>query len=160
MVITKKFSFDAAHRLHKVRPGHPCKNLHGHRYTVEVSIIAEGCDTMVVDYHDLACIKNYIDRQLDHATLVANEDVNLINLMSLEAEEVGDGLNTRVFGKVARLPIAETTAEMLSAFLQEVFLKMLDSGYILPDGAGLGVAVSETPNTSACQDYMYPGVGK
>lgn len=48
-----KGSFSAAHQL----PDHPgkCSNLHGHRWEVEVRIIAYDLDEqgMVVDFHDL-----------------------------------------------------------------------------------------------------------
>lgn len=151
MLIAKKFYFDAAHRLHTVRPNHPCRNLHGHRYEVEVNIHGDlvGKSTMLIDYHDLAPIKKFIDTTLDHATLVSGLDRSLIMLVKADCgSECGlNGALNEVFGKVAILPVAETTAECMAEYFKEVFLRILASK--LPVGYRLAVTVSETPNTLA-----------
>lgn len=151
MLITKKFYFDAAHRLHTVRPNHPCRNLHGHRYEVEVGIQGDlVCkSTMLIDYHDLAPIKKFIDTALDHATLVADLDTHLLMLVKAECEdECGFiGALSEVFGKVAILPVAETTAECMAEYFKEAFTRILRGK--LPEGYRLSVSVSETPNTAA-----------
>lgn len=38
MEIFKEFTFEAAHRLPNVRPGHKCGRLHGHSFRVEVHV--------------------------------------------------------------------------------------------------------------------------
>ena len=150
MLISKKFYFDAAHRLHTVRPNHPCRNLHGHRYEVEVNIQGDlvGKSTMLIDYHDLAPIKKFIDTTLDHATLVSGLDRSLIMLVKAGcgSECLNDALN-EVFGKVAILHVAETTAECMAEYFKEVFTRILQNK--MPEGYLLSVTVSETPNTSA-----------
>lgn len=160
MIITKKFYFDAAHRLHRVRKDHPCRNLHGHRYEVEVAIKndedlpLEG--TMIIDYHDLAPIKNYVNCVLDHATLVSHRDREL-GLLTSSLDDLAAGASElreasiSVFGKTALLEVEETTAECLSMFLKNVFYRQLKDK--LPKGATLSVNVSETPNTSACTRF-------
>lgn len=69
--ICKKFSFDAAHKLNGLPPGHKCGNLHGHTYTVEVEFSSEDLDEygFVVDFGDLAPIKQLIDGAFDHRCL-------------------------------------------------------------------------------------------
>jgi len=150
MLISKKFYFDAAHRLHTVRPNHPCRNLHGHRYEVEVNIQGDlvGKSTMLIDYHDLAPIKKFIDTTLDHATLVSGLDSSLIMLVKAGCgSECLNGALTEVFGKVAILPVAETTAECMAEYFKGVFFRIIRNK--MPEDYLLSVAVSETPNTSA-----------
>lgn len=69
--ISKKFTFDAAHRLKGLPPSHKCSHLHGHTYTVEIIISAIDLDEggFVLDFTELAPLKNYIDTVLDHTDL-------------------------------------------------------------------------------------------
>lgn len=41
MEISKRFTFEAAHRLPHVPAGHKCGRLHGHSYAVEVTVAGE-----------------------------------------------------------------------------------------------------------------------
>ncbi|PKP35201.1 MAG: 6-carboxytetrahydropterin synthase QueD [Bacteroidetes bacterium HGW-Bacteroidetes-17] len=78
--ITKEFRFEMAHSL----PNHKglCKNIHGHSYTLSVTIIGEPnpkqdqADAgMVMDFGDLKTIvKGSIINKFDHA-LVIHKDV-------------------------------------------------------------------------------------
>lgn len=65
MIISKKFSFEAAHMLSDYKG--PCANLHGHSYTGEVFIEGKPGDTsgMILDYNE---IKNIINN-FDHAII-------------------------------------------------------------------------------------------
>ena len=68
--ITKKFEFEAAHKL----PDHPgkCKNLHGHSYKLEVTVSSDQLNDqgMVMDFGDLKVIVNeHIINILDHSLL-------------------------------------------------------------------------------------------
>jgi 6-pyruvoyltetrahydropterin/6-carboxytetrahydropterin synthase len=69
--IRKRWSFDAAHQLTGLPEGHKCGRLHGHTYTVEIELTAETLDDhgFVVDYGDLAPIKQLIDGVFDHKYL-------------------------------------------------------------------------------------------
>ena len=80
MEITTKLEFDAGHRI----PNHKsiCKNLHGHRYCIEVTIKGEiNSDKlnsdfgMVVDFKDAKeLIKKTIIDEWDHAFIVYKDD--------------------------------------------------------------------------------------
>lgn len=70
MIISKKCTFDAAHHL----PGYPgkCKNLHGHTFFVEVSVMGDKNQEtgMVVDFKDLSdFLKNNVVEAFDHNEL-------------------------------------------------------------------------------------------
>lgn len=75
--VAKRFRWDSAHRL----PGHPglCRNLHGHSYAMEVEFEGPiGKDGIVIDFKE---IKNFVGPlvdEWDHATLVAEYDVDLL----------------------------------------------------------------------------------
>jgi 6-pyruvoyltetrahydropterin/6-carboxytetrahydropterin synthase len=70
-IITKEFSFCAAHQLNELRDGHPCSRVHGHNYKVKVELKSNDLDSagMVQDYGDLKPIKDWIDERLDHQNL-------------------------------------------------------------------------------------------
>ncbi len=70
--LTKIFEFDAAHALWNYDG--KCKNIHGHTFKLEVTLIGEPInspghpkDGMVMDYGDLKqIVKQYIIDQYDH----------------------------------------------------------------------------------------------
>lgn len=67
MFLTKKFSFDAAHYL----PKHTgkCKNLHGHTYFLEVTVMGEINQKtgMVVDFKIIEnIVQDLVLQKLDH----------------------------------------------------------------------------------------------
>lgn len=70
-IITKKFSFDAAHQLDKLPKSHKCSRLHGHTYTVtfELRAIELNKFSFVMDYGDLQPVKEFIDSTVDHRFL-------------------------------------------------------------------------------------------
>jgi 6-pyruvoyltetrahydropterin/6-carboxytetrahydropterin synthase len=69
--ITKTFSFDSAHWLPNVPEGHKCKNLHGHTYSVTISVSGElGQESgWVVDFGDIKSAFKPIMKSLDHKCL-------------------------------------------------------------------------------------------
>ena len=69
--ISKEFSFAASHKLEGLPPEHPCTNLHGHNYVVTVELEANFLSELgfVVDYRNLAPVKVFIDKYLDHQHL-------------------------------------------------------------------------------------------
>lgn len=71
MVITKDFSFEAAHMLSKYSG--PCANLHGHSYTGSITLSGPVNDEtgMILDFNR---IKNVI-QAYDHATLFSDEKI-------------------------------------------------------------------------------------
>lgn len=67
VLLTKRFSFDAAHKLvhHKGK----CKNLHGHTYFLEVTIrgIVDHRIGMVMDFGDMKeIVENSVVKKFDH----------------------------------------------------------------------------------------------
>ena len=66
--ITKEFHFSASHQLCGLPEDHPCARLHGHNYIAEVELSGEELDAngFVVDYRELAPLKQWIDEALDH----------------------------------------------------------------------------------------------
>ncbi len=69
--ISKQFHFSAAHQLTLLPEDHPCKRLHGHNYVIEVILEREELDDrgFVVEYHELAPVKAFIEEQLHHRYL-------------------------------------------------------------------------------------------
>ena len=80
MKVTRRLEFDAGHRI----PHHAshCRNLHGHRYVIEVTLAGEPVtvrdaaeEGMVLDFSDIKLIvgREIVDRW-DHAFLVHEAD--------------------------------------------------------------------------------------
>jgi 6-pyruvoyltetrahydropterin/6-carboxytetrahydropterin synthase len=68
--VRRSFDFDAAHRL----PNHPgpCRELHGHRYTLAVTLDrpVDPASGMVVDFAELKhAVRERVLRRLDHRYL-------------------------------------------------------------------------------------------
>jgi 6-pyruvoyltetrahydropterin/6-carboxytetrahydropterin synthase len=70
MEIFKEFTFEAAHRLPNVPPGHKCARLHGHSFRVRVAIDGP------VD-QEAGWVRDFADVTLDHYYL--NEIAGLEN---------------------------------------------------------------------------------
>lgn len=107
--ITKQFSFEASHKLHGLPEGHKCMRMHGHSYRVIVVLQSETLDEhgFVVDYGDLAPLKEYIDSTLDHRHL--NDALDMVNPT---AEKIAEHLFDLCIewwpGKVAEVKVSET----------------------------------------------------
>lgn len=71
MEIFREFTFEAAHRLPRVAPGHKCARLHGHSFRVEVHVNGpvdpEG--GWVMDFADVKDAFAPLHEQLDHRYL-------------------------------------------------------------------------------------------
>jgi 6-pyruvoyltetrahydropterin/6-carboxytetrahydropterin synthase len=68
MEIYKEFTFEAAHRLPNVPPGHKCARLHGHSFHLTVVVAGPvGTDTgWVIDFADISAAVKPLIQQLDH----------------------------------------------------------------------------------------------
>jgi len=79
MEIYKEFTFEAAHRLPNVHPGHKCARLHGHSFRVEIHVRGEvGLQSgWVLDFADIADAFKPLRERLDHNYL--NEIEGLSN---------------------------------------------------------------------------------
>jgi len=71
MDVFKEFTFEAAHRLPNVPPGHKCGRLHGHSFHAEVHVRGDvGHETgWVVDFADIKQAFAPLYEQLDHNLL-------------------------------------------------------------------------------------------
>ena len=71
MKVTQVFTFEAAHRLPRVPPTHPCFNLHGHTYRVELQLDGpvDQYTGFVVDFFDIEAAFDPLRKQLDHRYL-------------------------------------------------------------------------------------------
>lgn len=69
--ISKRFEFSASHIIGGLPSGHPCSNLHGHNYVVEVVLQGPSLDEVgfIRDYRELSALKTFIDETVDHKHL-------------------------------------------------------------------------------------------
>ena len=142
MEITTKLEFDAGHRI----PHHnsSCKNLHGHRYAIEVTIKGEVVSDesnsdfgMVMDFKDAKeLIKKTIVEEWDHSFIVYKDDTVVLKFL-----ESLDDHKTVVFPLV---PTAENMALVAMESLKTSFDKKFGS-LIKP----FKVRLYETPNNWA-----------
>jgi 6-pyruvoyltetrahydropterin/6-carboxytetrahydropterin synthase len=73
--VTKRIDFCYGHRL--LDHDGVCRHLHGHNAAAEVEIRADALDSrdMVVDFGDIKrLVKGWIDRELDHKTILRRDD--------------------------------------------------------------------------------------
>jgi len=64
MIIKTKDTFEAAHKLDFLPPGHKCTNLHGHSYWVSVYVDGDDDDNgMLVEYGDVRAIIQSLDHK-------------------------------------------------------------------------------------------------
>jgi len=88
MQITRRLEFDAGHRI----PNHnsQCKHLHGHRYTIEITLSGDVVTTegvseqgMVMDFSDVKHIaKERVVDKWDHAFLVYRGDKVVLDFLN------------------------------------------------------------------------------
>src|SRR5437870_3285890 len=79
MELHKVFTFEAAHRLPKVPPGHKCGRLHGHSFRVAIHVRGRVDEESgwVMDFADIKTAFSPLLEQLDHHYL--NEVEGLSN---------------------------------------------------------------------------------
>lgn len=151
--ISREIGIDAAHRvpLH----GSKCKNLHGHRYTIQAvcssrTLISQGEQSgMVLDFGFLKEeMMNAIDHPCDHATLFWEQDPLWQHLQT-------DPIAMSMMGKICVLPVIPT-AENLAKYwfdqLVEPVSKRSGGRAVLSQ-----VIVFETPNCCACYPAEFGG---
>lgn len=139
LTITRKLEFDAGHRI----PDHKsqCRNLHGHRYTLEITLVGEVIDVegssdngMIMDFSDIKTLaKQHLVDVWDHAFLVYEKDEKVREFL-----ESIPGHKTVV---IKRIPTVENLAQ--TAF------EILNAAYVDRYGTGLRLhklVLHETPN--------------
>ena len=80
-ILTKRFDFEAAHRLAKGYVG-KCANIHGHSWKGELQIAFEGLDEMDmgIDFYNLKTFTQEVVDRYDHKLLLFEDDTDLISL--------------------------------------------------------------------------------
>lgn len=139
ITITRKLEFDAGHRI----PDHKsqCRNLHGHRYTLEVTLVGavievEGSSDngMIMDFSDVkALAKEHLVDVWDHAFLAYEKDTVV--------REFLDSIPGHKTVIIDRIPTVENLAQ--TAF------NILNAAYRDRYGTGLRLqklVLHETPN--------------
>lgn len=142
ITITRKFAFDAAHRV--MRHESKCATLHGHRYDIEVEVeaVSGELDSVgrVVDFGELKQkIGGWIDDNLDHTTIIGPDDRGLIDFCWNEHTEHG---KRRPF--VLFQGQGEPTAENIAAMLGHRVQMIVGLAFKV-----VRVTVWETPNCEA-----------
>ncbi len=137
LTCTRRLEFDAAHRV----PGHEhkCRYLHGHRYAVEATFVADdGTLDGVGRVIDFGVIRErlgtWIDTHWDHTTILADED-----------KALGHAVAALTGQEIYYLP-TPPTAEYLAAYLLERICPELFAG----SGVRcISIRIQETPNCRA-----------
>ena len=142
MEITTRMEFDSGHRI----PNHKssCKNLHGHRYAIEVTLKGDIIDQenesdygMVMDFKDAKeLIRKTIVDPWDHAFIVFERDLEVINFLK--------SLNDHKTVVLKKVPTAENMALIALKILKDNFKKKYGN-QIIP----IKVRLFETPNNWA-----------
>ena len=113
-VVTKEFTFEAAHRLLQNYTG-KCTNNHGHSWLIKVQIEAPALDNkgMVIDFQELKALKTWIDDNLDHTTILWEEDP-----MCAYIKQSGQRLYTTIGN-----PTSEKIGELIFIQAKQLFEK-------------------------------------
>lgn len=117
--ITRRLEFDAGHRI----PSHggQCRNLHGHRYQLELTLSGEvlhregaSDDGMILDFGDVKTLaQEHLVSKWDHAFLIYRGDTALLNFLnSME--------NHKTF-VLDDIPTVENLAQAAFSMLAPVF---------------------------------------
>lgn len=145
MRITRKFEFDAGHRV--LRHESKCKNLHGHRYVLEVTVEADELDELgrVKDFSELkSVVGSWIDANWDHNTLLHRDDPLLWVETSTNVKPINKDQLIRLVG---RLPYVMKEGRNPTA--ENMVLEFVDRWpqiYVKTDLRLVHVRLYETPN--------------
>ena len=120
--VTKKFTFDMAHALYGYDG--PCKNIHGHTYTLSVTLIGKVISDnlnpkngMVIDFTDFKkVVKDNVIDVFDHSLV--------LNLNSPHAQL--NDLNNN-FEKINYVPYQPSCENLIIDFLERIKSKLPDN---------------------------------
>jgi len=155
MRVTKIIEFDAGHRV----PHHKshCKNVHGHRYKLEVTV--EGPlvtirgvsdEGMVLDFSDIkAAMMKFVHATFDHVFIMSVDDPlkSLLSTPYAAADmpaPLGQRYSVKDFGTIQEVP-GVPTAENLARWIFELLGETLNNG----NYRVVQVKLWETPNSAA-----------
>ena len=110
--IGKTFTFEAAHRLAGVGPEHKCSRLHGHSYSVELTLVASELAEpgFVTDFGDLRPFRDFLNTEFDHRDLT--EILPFEPTAEIIAQVLAgwfiQNLQPRIPGRLAAVRVGET----------------------------------------------------
>jgi len=136
--VTKKFIFDMAHALYGYDG--PCKNIHGHTYTLSVTLIGKVISDnlnpkngMVIDFTDFKkVVKDNVIDVFDHSLV--------LNLNSPHAQL--NDLNNN-FEKINYVPYQPSCENLIIDFLERIKFKLPDNVIVK------NLKLEETPTSFA-----------
>lgn len=113
--MTVKHTIEAAHRL--LHPNSPakCRNIHGHRWAVELTLAGNALDErgMLVEFGQLKqAWKGWLDNHLDHVLILHEKDPLRNAILSVEPTH-------RIY-QLAGEPTAEKVAQLLYNQAQKI----------------------------------------
>lgn len=139
ITITRKLEFDAGHRIpeHKSQ----CRNLHGHRYTIEITLIGEVIEQegssdhgMLMDFSDVKALANqHLVHVWDHAFLLYEKDLAVKDFLASLPDH-----KTVIINKI---PTVENLARTAFDILRPVYQDRYGTGLRLHR-----IVLHETPN--------------
>lgn len=131
---TRRLEFDAAHRI--LNHESKCKYLHGHRYALEASFVANELDDLgrVIDFGVIReVLGDWIDSNLDHNTILCTKDKNL-----------GDKITAETGQEIYYLDENPTAENIANHILKEICPKL----FAQKDVKCVSIKLYETPNCS------------
>lgn len=131
---TRRIEFDSAHRI--LNHESKCKFLHGHRYALEASFVANKLDNLgrVIDFgiiRDL--LGSWVDENLDHNTILCRKDKNL-----------GEKITAETGQKIYYLEENPTAENIAQHILEEICPKLFAEKNV----KCVAIKLYETPNCS------------
>jgi 6-pyruvoyltetrahydropterin/6-carboxytetrahydropterin synthase len=131
---TRRIEFDSAHRI--LNHESKCKFLHGHRYALEASFVANKLDNLgrVIDFgliRDL--LGSWVDEHLDHNTILCRKDENL-----------GEKIAAETGQKIYYLEENPTAENIAKHILEEICPKLFAEKSV----KCVAIKLYETPNCS------------
>lgn len=149
ITITRKFTFDAGHRVY----GHEskCKSIHGHTYHVELECSSQQLDNLgrVIDFSVIkSIVGTWIDDNLDHA-LILNYVDPLVDLMRYINNPPDNNQNCELFKIIGVQKVyvmcSNPTAENIAKHIADCnSLRLSKLGIQIES-----ITVHETPNCKA-----------
>lgn len=132
---TRRIEFDAAHRV--MEHESKCKDLHGHRYTVEATFIGKGLDRLgrVIDFAEVRRVLGaWIDEHWDHTTILFDQD-----------KALGEQISSITRQKIFYLPYNPTVENLAKYLLENICPSLFSASNVTCQR----IKVWETPNCSA-----------
>lgn len=138
MKIAKEFNWEMGHRL----PEHfgKCKNIHGHSYKMTVELEGNVNENgMVMDYYDMKKIINPIIENLDHAFMVYEKDIQVVEFLN------------KINSKKKIVNFESTVENITKYFLEEISKSVLPSNV-----KKIKVRICESPDDYAEEELILP----